>query len=96
MAQWFADNQMKKHKYKFHAIISGNENITIHVDADITEKNICEKLLGVNFVYKPKFNEHLDSILKKSRSESKAHINEIVFYVRFQLLSFSMDVSVVK
>ena len=86
----------KKHKYKFHVIISGNENITIHVDANITEKNICEKLLGVNFVYKPKFNEHLDSILKKSRSESKTHINEIVFYVRFQLLSFSMDVSDVK
>ena len=66
MAQWFADNQMKKHKYKFHAIISGNENITIHVDANITEKNICEKLLAINFVYKPKFKEHLDSILKKS------------------------------
>ena len=69
----------KKHKYKFHVIISGNENITIHVDANITEKNICENLLSVNFVYKPKFDEHLDSILKKAGLKVKRKIMKSFF-----------------
>ena len=39
--------------------------LQINVDGNIIGKSICEKLLGVNDDYKLKFNEHLDSILKK-------------------------------
>ena len=35
------------------------------------EKSTNEKLLGVNVVYNLKFNEHLESILKKSSLKSK-------------------------
>ena len=64
--KWFADNQMKSNKEKCHLLISCSENITINVNGNIIGKSICEKLLGVNVYFKLKFNEHLDSILKKA------------------------------
>ena len=84
---------MKAKKGKCHLLISGSENITINIDGNIIEKNICEKL-GLNVDYKLKFNEHLESILKKAGRNVKAflrilpykhfekrHIHELVFYV---------------
>ena len=68
---------MKANKDKCHLLISGSENITINLDGSIIGKSICEKLLGVNDDYKLKFNEHLDSILKKSRSNSKCFLANI-------------------
>ena len=47
------NNQLKANKVKGHLLIS--DNITINVDANITGKSICDKLLGVN-VDKLKFN----------------------------------------
>ena len=51
--KWFPNNQLKANKVKSHLLIS--DNITINVDANITGKSICDKLLGVN-VDKLKFN----------------------------------------
>ena len=51
--KWFPNNQLKANKVKGHLLIS--DNITINVDANITGKSICDKLLGVN-VDKLKFN----------------------------------------
>ena len=51
--KWFPNNQLKVNKVKGHLLIS--DNITINVDANITGKSICDKLLGVN-VDKLKFN----------------------------------------
>ena len=60
--KWFADNQMKANKDKFHLLISGSKNITINVDGNIIAKRICENLLGVNVDSKLRLNEHLGSI----------------------------------
>ena len=68
---------MKAKKDKCHLLISGSENITINVDGNITKKSICEKLLGLNVDYKLKFNEHLESILKKTRSKCKCLLENI-------------------
>ena len=57
---------MKAKKDKCNLLISGSENITINVDGNIIEKDICQKLLGLKVDYKLKFNEHLESILKKA------------------------------
>ena len=81
-------------------------NITINVDDNIIGKNICEKILGVNVDYKLKFNEHLDSILKKAgrkvnalsrilpymNFEKRRMLMNSFFYVTVQPLPFSMDV----
>ena len=71
--KWFADNQMKANKDKCHLLISGSENVTINVDANIIGKSNCEKLLGVNVNYTLKFNKHLGGILKKARRK----VNEL-------------------
>ena len=55
----------------------------INVDGNIIEKNIFEKLLGVNVDYKLKFNEHLDSILKKAGRKVNA-LSRILPYMDFK------------
>ena len=57
---------MKAKKDRCHLPISYSENITVDVDGNITEKSICEKLLGLKVDYKLKLNEHLESIFKKA------------------------------
>ena len=74
---------MKANKDKCHLLIGGSENITINVDGNIIGKNICEKLLGVNVDYKLKFNEHLDSILKKAGRKIHA-LSRILPYMNFE------------
>ena len=61
-------------KDKCYFLISGSENITINEDGNITEKSICEKLLGVNVDYKLKLNEHY---FKKSKSKRKCLLENI-------------------
>ena len=78
--EWCADNQMKANKDKCHLLISCSDNITINVDGNIIRKSICEKLLGANVDYELKFKEHLESILKKSRSKSKCSLENITFH----------------
>ena len=68
---------MEAKKDKCHLLIRGSENIIINVDGNIIEKSICEKLLGLNVDYKLKFNEHLESIFKKSRSKCKCLLENI-------------------
>ena len=63
-------NESKKDKC--HLLISCSENITINVDGNIIGKSFCEILLGVNVDYKLKFNEQLDSILKKASRKVNA------------------------
>ena len=55
----------------------------INVDGNIIEKSIFEKLLGVNVDYKLKFNEHLDSILKKAGRKVNA-LSRILPYMNFK------------
>ena len=74
---------MKAEKDKCHLLISGSENITINVDRNIIEKSICDKLLGLNVDYKLKFNEHLQSILKKAGQNVNAFLR-ILPYKNFE------------
>ena len=62
LIKWFADNQIKTKKDKYHLLTSGSENITVNVDSNIIVKSMCEKLHGVNVAYKLKFSERLDCI----------------------------------
>ena len=77
--RWFADNQIKANKDKCHLLIS----CTINVDGNIIGKSICEKLLGVNVDNKHKFNEHLESILKKAGQKVNA-LSRILPYINFE------------
>ena len=50
---------------------------------NITEKSAYEKLLGVNVDYNLKFNEHLESILKKAICKANA-LSRILPYRNFE------------
>ena len=74
---------MKAKKNKCYFLISRSENITINVDGNIIEKSICEKLVGLKVDYKLKFNEHLQSILKKGGRNVNAFLR-ILPYKNFE------------
>ena len=77
--KWFVDNQIKAKKGKCHLLISGSENFTINVDGNVIEKSICKNLLGLNVDYKLKFNEHLESILKKAGRNVNAFLRVLPY-----------------
>ena len=77
-------------KDKCYFLISGSENITINEDGNITEKSICEKLLGVNVDYKLKLNEHLENILKKASRNVNAFLR-ILPYKNLEKSSIFMN-----
>ena len=74
---------MKANKERCRLLISCSENITINVHDNIIGKSIYEKLLGVNVDYKLKFNEHLDSILKKAGRKVNV-LSRILPYMNFE------------
>ena len=73
---------MKAKKNKCYFLISRSENITINVDEKLI-LSICEKLLGLKVDYKLKFNEHLQSILKKEGRNVNAFLR-ILPYKNFE------------
>ena len=88
--KWFADNQMKRNKDKWHLLISRSKNITLNIDGNVIGKSICGKLLGVSVDYKLKFNEHLDSILKRAGRKVNA-LSRILPYMNFGKRSILMN-----
>ena len=61
---------MKANKGKCHLLISISENITINVDDNITEKNICEKILGLK--------------IKKKTGRKVNALSRILRYMNFE------------
>ena len=92
---------MKAKMDKCHLLISRSENITINV-----EGNICEKLLDLSVIingnstntetaFNKKTGRKVNALFRKLpyMNFEKRHVNELVFYIKVQLLPFSMDVS---
>ena len=68
--KWFSDNMMKANKDKCHVIVSSNKHVSMKLDNIEIENNNCERLLGVKIDSKLNFKEHLDGIIKKSKSKN--------------------------
>ena len=64
--QWFYDNQMKANTEKRHFICSADDKVNITVKNQKICDSLCEKLLGVRFDSKLKFDAHINDICKKA------------------------------
>ena len=70
--KWFGDNQMKANQDKYDLIVSKSENISMHIGPFEIKNTICEKLLGIKVDSRLNFNEHLDSMIKKTNRKINA------------------------
>ena len=62
--KWFAENQIKANKDKFHLSISKNESVSVYIGPfEITSTN-CENLFGIKVDNILNFNKHLDGIIR--------------------------------
>ena len=67
--KWFSSNMMEARKDKFHLIINSNQYTSMKLDNIELENSNCERLLWVKFDLKLNFKEHLDGIIKKTKSK---------------------------
>ena len=64
--QWFSNNQMKANPEKCHLSMNVNRPATIKIGEHTISNSYCEKLLGVKIDSQLKFNNHLETIIKKA------------------------------
>ena len=63
--KWFKHNKMKSNTEKCHLMLSTGDSNQIQIENKLVKRSLCEKLLGVQFVYKLTFDQHLKSLYKK-------------------------------
>ena len=69
---WFSNNEMNLNTYKYHLLLNSQEPNTLKIgDLDINN-SLSEKLLGITFGCKLKFNEHIEDIFQKASQKLKA------------------------
>ena len=80
--QWFNDNQMKANPDKCRFICNSNIKVNISIENQNISNSASEKLLGVFFGRKLKFQSHIDNICKKASLKLNA-ISRITPYLQF-------------
>ena len=66
LVNWFSNNEMNLNTYKCHLILNSQEPNTLRIgDLDINN-SLSEKLLGITFGCKFKFNKHIEDIFQKA------------------------------
>ena len=62
---WFASNQMKANRDKYHLFLSSHENANIQIANATIQSSTSKKLLGVTIGNKLKFDKHVENICQK-------------------------------
>ena len=70
--QWLDNNLFKSNPGKRHLLISGNENIIVHVDEYEIENSKCQKLLGVKLDWKLNFDDRIFNVCKNTSGKLDA------------------------
>ena len=73
LIEWVCYNSLKANPDKFHLLLSSDDtNLLVNVDNYEIFNSNCEKLLGVKFDNKLKFNEHVSGLCKKASQKLHA------------------------
>ena len=66
LVNWFSNNEIDLNTYKCHLLLNSQEPNTLKIgDLDINN-SLSEKLLGITFGRKFKFNKHIEDIFQKA------------------------------
>ena len=72
LVNWFSNNEMKLNTDKFHLLLNSPEPNTLKIDYLQINNSVCEKLLGITFDCKLKFNKHIEDICQKASQKINA------------------------
>ena len=72
LVNWFSNNEMNLNTYKCHLLLNSQEPNALKIgDLDINN-SLSEKLLGITFGCKLKFNKHIEDIFQKASQKLNA------------------------
>ena len=72
LVNWFSNNEMNLNTYKYHLLLNSQEPNALKIgDLDINN-SLSEKLLGITFGCKLKFNKPIEDIFQKASQKLKA------------------------
>ena len=74
LVNWFSDNEMKLNTDKCHLLLNSQEPNTLKIGDLLINNSLSEKLLGITFDCKLKFNKHIEDIFQKASQ----NLNELV------------------
>ena len=75
LVNWFSNSEMNLNTYKCHLLLNSQEPNALKIgDLDINN-SLSEKLLGVTFGCKLKFNKHIEDIFQKASQTCTIHGN---------------------
>ena len=65
LVNWFLNNKMNLNTYKCHPLLNSQEPDTLKIGDLNINNSLSEKLLGITFGCKLKFNKHIEDIFQK-------------------------------
>ena len=68
---WFENNLLKGNADKFHSLVSPSQEVSLNVNNFEIKNSDWEKLLGVKFYYKLRFDQHITDLCR--RTSRKIH-----------------------
>ena len=72
LVNWFSNNEINLNTYKCHLLLNSQEPNTLkRVDLDINN-SLSQKLLGITFGCKLKFNKHIEDIFQNASQKLNA------------------------
>ena len=72
LVNWFSNNEMKLNTDKCHLLLNSQEHNTLKIGDLHINNSLSEKLLGITFDYKLKFNKHIQDICQKASQKINA------------------------
>ena len=72
LVNWFSNNEMKLNTDKCHLLLNSQEPNTLKIGDLHMNNSLSEKLLGITFDCKLKFNKHIEDICQKASQKINA------------------------
>ena len=72
LVNWFSNNKMKLNTDKCHLLLTSQEPNTLKIGDLHINNSLSEKLLGITFDCKLKFNKHIEDICQKASRKTNA------------------------
>ena len=64
LVRWFENNLLKGNADKFHFLVSTSQEVNLNVNTFKIKSSDCEKLLGVKFDSKLRFDQHITDLCR--------------------------------
>ena len=73
LVNWFSNNEIKLNIDKCHLLLNSQEPNTLKIGDLHINNSLSEKLLGITFDCKLKFNKYIEDIFQKASQKKSAH-----------------------